>query len=124
MRILSVVGARPQFVKLAPIAQALKGRAEHVILHTGQHYDELMSDVFFRDLGIPAPEVNLDVGSGSHGKQTGLMLEGLEREFKGGIRAVDGDVLGCSTRLGKLTRLGTVVGGLVARRAPEFGSTR
>ena len=81
MRILSVVGARPQFVKLAPIAQALKGRAEHVILHTGQHYDELMSDVFFRDLGIPAPEVNLDVGSGSHGKQTGLMLEGLEREF-------------------------------------------
>jgi UDP-N-acetylglucosamine 2-epimerase (non-hydrolysing) len=82
MRILSVVGARPQFVKLAPIAEALSDRAEHVIIHTGQHYDELLSDVFFRDLGIPAPDVNLEVGSGSHGRQTGLMIEGLEREFE------------------------------------------
>ncbi len=83
MKIVSVVGARPQFVKLAPIASALEGLAEHVIVHTGQHYDDLMSDVFFRDLGIPAPAVNLNAGSGSHGQQTGRMLEGLEREFEG-----------------------------------------
>ena len=82
MRILSVVGARPQFVKLAPIAVAMEGRAEHVIVHTGQHYDELMSDVFFRDLAIPAPDTNLEIGSGSHGRQTGAMIEGLEREFE------------------------------------------
>ncbi|MEO7720525.1 MAG: UDP-N-acetylglucosamine 2-epimerase (non-hydrolyzing) [Pseudolysinimonas sp.] len=82
MRIVSVVGARPQFVKLAPISHALDGRAEHLIVHTGQHYDELMSDVFFRDLGIPAPAVNLEIGSAGHGRQTGRMLEGLEREFE------------------------------------------
>ena len=82
MRILSVVGARPQFVKLAPIASALAGRAEHVIVHTGQHYDELMCDVFCRDLGIPAPDLNLEVGSGAHGAQTGAMLAGLEQAFE------------------------------------------
>lgn len=81
MRILSVVGARPQFVKLAPIAHAMAGKAEHVVVHTGQHYDELLSDVFFRDLEIPAPNVNLEIGSGMHGQQTGRMLEGLENVF-------------------------------------------
>ena len=78
MKVLSVVGARPQFVKLAPIAAAMKGRAEHVIVHTGQHYDPLLSDVFFTDLGISAPDVHLGVGSGSHGVQTGTMLSALD----------------------------------------------
>lgn len=79
MRILSVVGARPQFVKLAPVAAALAGaNAEHVIVHTGQHYDTLMSDVFFADLAIPEPDVHLGIGSASHGAQTGAMLAALE----------------------------------------------
>lgn len=79
MKVLSIVGARPQFVKLAPIAHALAAQGhDHVIVHTGQHYDAKMSDVFFEDLGIPAPDVHLGVGSGSHGVQTGAMLSALD----------------------------------------------
>ena len=79
MRILSVVGARPQFVKLAPIDKELRKRGiEHVIVHTGQHYDPVLSDVFFEDLGISAPREHLGVGSGSHGKQTGAMMAALD----------------------------------------------
>ncbi|WP_151523545.1 non-hydrolyzing UDP-N-acetylglucosamine 2-epimerase [Serinicoccus kebangsaanensis] len=79
MKILSVVGARPQFVKLAPIAGECAGRGvEHVIVHTGQHYDPMLSDVFFSDLGIPDPDVHLGVGSGSHGVQTGAILGALD----------------------------------------------
>lgn len=79
MKILSIVGARPQFVKLSPIAHALAAAGhDHVIVHTGQHYDVKMSDVFFDDLAIPAPDVHLGVGSGSHGVQTGAMLSALD----------------------------------------------
>ncbi len=80
MKVLSVVGARPQFVKLGPVAKELTatGEVQHVIVHTGQHYDAVMSDVFFDDLGIPAPDVHLGVGSGTHGVQTGAMLAGLD----------------------------------------------
>ncbi len=80
MKILSVVGARPQFVKLAAVARAASAAegVEHVIVHTGQHYDEAMSDAFFDLLHIPAPDVNLQVGSGSHGRQTGAMLAAMD----------------------------------------------
>lgn len=82
MKIISVVGARPQFVKLAPIAKAAEqASVEHVIVHTGQHYDPLLSDVFFEDLGIGTPDVHLGVGSGSHGVQTGAMLGALDAVF-------------------------------------------
>lgn len=79
MKVLSVVGARPQFVKLGPIASEFADRqVEHIIVHTGQHYDAAMSEVFFEDLGIPNPDVHLGVGSGSHGVQTGAMLAALD----------------------------------------------
>lgn len=79
MKVVSVVGARPQFVKLAAVAQALTDSGlDHVIVHTGQHYDAEMSEVFFADLRIPRPDVNLAIGSGSHGVQTGAMLAALD----------------------------------------------
>lgn len=79
VKVLSVVGARPQFVKLAPIAHALSGAGvEHVIVHTGQHYDLNMSDVFFHDLAIPAPDEHLAIGSATHGRQTGAMLTAMD----------------------------------------------
>ena len=85
MRILHVVGARPQFVKLGPIARAVDAAARdtpglsQIVVHTGQHYDPSMSGRFFDELGLPRPAIDLGVGSGSHGEQTGRMLAGLER---------------------------------------------
>ncbi|TLZ50456.1 MAG: UDP-N-acetyl glucosamine 2-epimerase [Methanobacteriota archaeon] len=79
MKVASIVGARPQFVKAAPVSAALRRQHEEVLIHTGQHYDEEMSAAFFRSLRIPEPNYNLGVGSGPHGEQTGRMLIELER---------------------------------------------
>ncbi|HXY69159.1 MAG TPA: UDP-N-acetylglucosamine 2-epimerase (non-hydrolyzing) [Gemmatimonadales bacterium] len=78
--LLSVVGARPNFMKLAPVARAAARRpaVRHVIVHTGQHYDAEMSDTFFQELGIPRPDHNLEVGSGSHATQTALIMQRFE----------------------------------------------
>jgi len=84
MTVLTVVGARPQFIKAAIVSRALARAGIHeVLVHTGQHYDVEMSDVFFRELEIRAPDHNLGVGSGSHGQQTAQMLAGLERVMVG-----------------------------------------
>jgi UDP-N-acetylglucosamine 2-epimerase (non-hydrolysing) len=83
IRILHVSGARPNFMKIAPVMRALAGHRgiEQVLVHTGQHYDDKMAAVFFRDLGLPRPDVDLGVGSGSHAEQTGAVMVGLERVF-------------------------------------------
>jgi len=82
MNVLTVVGARPQFIKAAPVSRALAdARIDEVLVHTGQHYDAQMSGRFFDELGMAAPVVNLEVGSGLHGEQTARMLIGLERQM-------------------------------------------
>ncbi len=78
MKILTVVGARPQFIKAAPLSLALRRAHVEILVHTGQHYDHGMSDVFFAELGIPAPDHHLGIGSGPHGAQTGAMLAAIE----------------------------------------------
>lgn len=81
MKIFTVIGARPQFIKAAPVSRAFGSQPglDEVLVHTGQHFDANMSDVFFEELGIPVPKHNLGIGGGSHGQNTGRMIEGLER---------------------------------------------
>jgi UDP-GlcNAc3NAcA epimerase len=87
-KILTIVGARPQIIKAAALSRAIRerfsGQIREEILHTGQHYDDNMSAVFFRELGIPEPDHQLNSGSGSHGAQTAKMLEGIEKVLKEG----------------------------------------
>ena len=78
MKVIHIVGARPQFVKLAALSRELQHRCHQQIIHTGQHYDASMSDSFFSELDIPQPDFNLEVGSGAQGFQTARMIEGLE----------------------------------------------
>src|SRR3990172_6214798 len=78
MKVVTVVGARPQFIKAAAFSRALRREHTEVLVHTGQHYDPALSDIFFQELGLPPPDHYLGVGSGSHGRMTGQMLERLE----------------------------------------------
>ena len=78
MKILTIVGARPQFVKAAAVSRVLRQRHQEILLHTGQHYDYEMSGIFFDGLELPRPDVNLEVGSGTHAQQTAAMLKGIE----------------------------------------------
>lgn len=95
MKIATILGTRPEIIKMAPIIDEISKRGiNQVVLHTGQHYDEEMSDKFFKDLEIPTPDYNIHVGSGTHGKQTGLMMKGIEEillEEKPDIVLVQGD---------------------------------
>src|ERR1700723_3329621 len=117
MKIMSVVGARPNFMKAAPIVAAIADRnrvggpggIEHVLVHTGQHYDPIMSDSFFAELGLPHPDAHLGVGSGSHAAQTAEIMrkfEGVLLQERPDVLIVVGDVnstLGCALVAAKIS---------------------
>ncbi|MGE5112780.1 MAG: non-hydrolyzing UDP-N-acetylglucosamine 2-epimerase [Acidobacteriaceae bacterium] len=115
MQILHVVGARPNFMKVAPVHRALASCAgvKQMLVHTGQHYDVNMSDVFFQQLSIPAPDVNLGVGSGSHGKQTAEIMIGFEalvQERRPDLVLVYGDVNSTAAAALVCAKLGIQIG--------------
>jgi len=98
IRILTIVGARPQLIKAAAISRVIRSKfadeIEEIILHTGQHYDSNMSAVFFEELDIPEPEINLEIGSGSHAVQTARMMEGIEQgilDYQPNVLLIYGD---------------------------------
>lgn len=115
MKVFHIVGARPNFMKVAPVLSALKGHknVEQTLIHTGQHYDVNMSDIFFEQLGIPAPDVNLAVGSGSHAKQTAeimIRLEPVVAERQPDMVLVYGDVNSTVATVLVCAKLGVHVG--------------
>src|SRR3978361_1117124 len=81
LRLVSIVGARPQFIKALPLSRALRGndRYEHITIHTGQHFDDNMSEIFFRELDIEPPRFQLNINGGSHSAMTGRMLSAIEQ---------------------------------------------
>jgi UDP-N-acetylglucosamine 2-epimerase (non-hydrolysing) len=125
MKILNVVGARPNFMKMAPIIEAMNrrpGRLEHLLVHTGQHYDERMSQSFFVDLGMPKPDIDLEVGSGSHAEQTARIMVEFEtvcQRVRPDLVIVVGDVnstMACAITAKKLgIRVAHVEAGLRSR---------
>jgi len=110
MKIINVVGARPNFMKIAPLAEEMDRHPEieHLLVHTGQHYDAAMSKVFFEELGLPKPDIYLGIGSGSHAEQTARVMVAFEkvlREHRPDLVVVVGDVnstLACSVTAAKL----------------------
>jgi UDP-N-acetylglucosamine 2-epimerase (non-hydrolysing) len=130
MKVLNIVGARPNFMKIAPIVEEMKKAPDlnGLLVHTGQHYDEGMSDVFFRDLGIPVPDIHLGVGSGTHAEQTARIMVEFEKvcvEQKPDLVVVVGDVnstMACTIVAAKLLiRVAHVEAGLRSfdRAMPE-----
>ena len=128
MKSISVVGTRPEFIQAAPVSRAIRAEHEEILVHTGQHYDPPLSEAFFRELDIPAPNYNLAVGSGSHNQQTGrimIRLEEVLREERADLILVRGDTN--STLGGALaaSKLGIAVAHIEAgersfnRRMPE-----
>jgi UDP-N-acetylglucosamine 2-epimerase (non-hydrolysing) len=125
LKVINVVGARPNFMKVAPIVEAMRRRAREftpLVVHTGQHYDAQMSDAFFRDLELPAPDVHLEVGSGSHAQQTAAVMQRFEPvvvEHQPDWVVVAGDVnstLACALVCAKLhVRVAHVEAGLRSR---------
>ena len=114
IRLLTVVGARPNFMKIAPIIEELKNfpDTQHCLVHSGQHYDELLSGNFFTDLGLPVPDVNLETGSGSHAVQTAEVMKRIEpvlMQYKPDVVLVVGDVNSTIAAALTAVKLGIIV---------------